>query len=76
MPEFCTGTLQAYVAFVEMNNLYEVQGIDPTPGDAISASVTYLRVGQVPFLACRLDTAQVFFAHVFLRSIFIRSRNL
>jgi hypothetical protein len=40
--EFCTGTLQAYVAFVEMNNLYEVQGIDPTPGDAVSASVTYV----------------------------------
>jgi Peptidase A4 family len=39
--EFCTGILPAYVAFIEMSRLYEVQGIDPSPGDAISASVTF-----------------------------------
>lgn len=39
--EFCTGTLPAYVAFLEMNGLYEVQAIDPAPGDAIYARVDY-----------------------------------
>jgi hypothetical protein len=39
--EFCTGTIPAYVAFLEMNSLYEVQAIDPAPGDVVSASVAY-----------------------------------
>ena len=39
--EFCTGRIPAYVAFLEMNSEYEVQGIDPVPGDGISASVSF-----------------------------------
>src|SRR5450432_528464 len=39
--ELCTGTLAAYVAYIEMNGLYEVQAIDPAPGDKVSASVSF-----------------------------------
>jgi peptidase A4-like protein len=39
--ELCTGTLPAYVAYLGMNGLYEVQAIDPGPGDAISASISF-----------------------------------
>lgn len=39
--EFCTGTVPAYTTYLEMNNLYEVQGITPAPGDAVSASVFF-----------------------------------
>jgi hypothetical protein len=39
--EFCTGTLPAYATYLEMNDLYEIQGITPAPGDTVSASVSY-----------------------------------
>jgi Peptidase A4 family len=39
--ELCTGTVAAYVAYIEMNGLYEVQAIDPAPGDKVSASVSF-----------------------------------
>jgi len=39
--ELCAGTLSAYVAYIEMNGLYEVQAIDPAPGDKISVSISF-----------------------------------
>lgn len=39
--ELCAGTLAAYVAYIEMNGRYEVQAIDPAPGDKVSASVSF-----------------------------------
>jgi Peptidase A4 family len=39
--ELCTGTLTAYVGYLEMNGEYEVQAIDPAPGDKVAASVGY-----------------------------------
>lgn len=39
--ELCTGTLTAYVAYLEMNGEYEAQAIDPAPGDNISANLNY-----------------------------------
>jgi Peptidase A4 family len=39
--ELCAGTLTAYVSYLEMNGKYEVQAIDPAPGDIVSASVGY-----------------------------------
>ena len=39
--ELCTGTVGTYVAYLEMNGKYEVQGIDPAPGDAVTAAVSY-----------------------------------
>jgi hypothetical protein len=39
--ELCTGTIPTYIAYLEMNGEYEAQGIDPTPGDQISASVSF-----------------------------------
>jgi peptidase A4-like protein len=39
--EFCTGTLPAYVAYLGMNGLYEAQAIDPGPGDAIAAGISF-----------------------------------
>jgi Peptidase A4 family len=39
--EFCTGTLATYVGFLEMNGEYEVQAIDPAPGDRIHAAVSF-----------------------------------
>jgi hypothetical protein len=46
--ELCTGTIPSYVAYLQMNGLYEVQAIDPAPGDVISASVAY-RHGKYRF---------------------------
>lgn len=39
--ELCTGIVPTYVAYLGMNGLYEVQAIDPLPGDQITASVSY-----------------------------------
>ena len=39
--ELCTGTVAAYVGYIEMNGEYEVQSVDPVPGDKVSASVYY-----------------------------------
>jgi len=46
--ELCTGTLAAYVAYIEMNGLYEAQAIDPAPGDKVSASISF-RSGMYRF---------------------------
>ena len=45
---FCTGTIPAYTAYIELNNLYEVQALTPAPGDQLTASVSY-RSGKYTF---------------------------
>lgn len=57
--EFCTGTLAAYVAFLEMNGEYEVQAIDPAPGDRISAVVSF-RSGKYGFALADLTQGTSF----------------
>ena len=46
--ELCTGILAAYVGYIEMNGEYEVQSVDPAPGDKVSASV-YFAAGKYRF---------------------------
>lgn len=46
--EFCTGGIPTYTAYIELNNLYEVQAFTPAAGDQVTASVSY-RSGRYTF---------------------------